>query len=72
MSDNNVGLEAREKDKTNIHTPPASGFGGEDTDKMAAIAAMDGIEVSDAILQAMEEEVLFERKKLARKAGSQL
>jgi len=39
---------------------------------MAAIAAMDGIEVSDAILQAMEEEVLFERKKLARKAGSQL
>ena len=67
MSDNNVGLEAREKDKTNIHSPPTSGFGGEDTDKMAAIAAMDGIEVSDAILQAMEEEVLFEREKLARK-----
>ena len=34
---------------------------------MAAIAAMDGIEVSDAILQAMEEEVLFEREKSARK-----
>ena len=67
MSANNVGLEASEMDKNNIHTPPASVFGGDDTDKMAVIANLDGIEVSDAILQAMEEDALFEREKLARK-----
>ena len=41
--------------------------GGDDTDKMAVMANLDGIEVSDAILKAMEDEALFEREKLARK-----
>ena len=72
MSDNNVGLEASEKDKNNIHTPPASVSGGDDTDKMAAMANLDGIEVSDAILKAMEDEALFEREKLARKGHEPL
>ena len=67
MSDNNVGLEAGEENKTNIHTPPVSVSGGDDTDKMAAMANLDGIEVSDAILQAMEDEARFEREKLTRK-----
>ena len=72
MSDNNVGLEASERDKTDIHTPPASVSGGDDTDKMAVMANLDGIEVSDAILKAMEDEALFEREKLARKGQESL
>ena len=47
--------------------PPASVFGGDKTNKMAVIANLDGIEVSDAILKAMEDDALFEREKLTRK-----